>query len=420
MTTASATTTDTGDARSDLTTRLLEHLRAMWVTGEEAPLADALEQRYRSRGEVVRRVGDSLVVGGPKSRPDAGKPPGVPSERWSGTRPLVLLVGHLDVVPPTDDDLDPRTEHHHDGTEVVVGRGASDMKAGNVVAMRAFEDAHIRTHGPYELALVLYAGEEGAAEGNELRSVLQAVPWLADAALAVVLEPTDGRVELGCLGGLHALVRFHGRQAHSARPWHGRNALTMAGGLLADLERDHVRDVEVEGIDYRDVWSATQAWSEGFGPGSDPSRPPFRNVIPGGFTVNLNLRFAPSRSLEEAEAELRARVAAAAGAGGGEGEGQGEGAGEVSVEVIDRAPPTPPNRHAPVLQAFVDAVDAEVAGKQAWTDVARFAEIDVPACNYGPGLTGQAHQRGEYVPVDALVEADTRLRRFLLANPGRT
>ena len=388
------------EPREDLTDRLLEHLRAMCVTGEETPLADALEQRYRSRGEVVRRIGDSLVVGGPPPSPDAGERPAAPSERWSGTRPLVLLVGHLDVVPPTDDDREPRIEHH-DGTEVVVGRGASDMKAGNVVAMRTFEDLEVREHGAYDLALVLYAGEEGPAEGNALRSVLRAVPWLADAMLAVVLEPTDGRVELGCLGGLHALLRFHGRQAHSARPWHGRNALTMAGGLLADLERDHVRDVEVEGIAYRDVWSATQGWSEGFGPGSDPTRPPFRNVIPGEFTVNLNLRYAPSRTPEEAEAELRARVAAVA-------------EGQVSVEVIDRAPPAPPHREAPVLQAFVDAVDAEVAGKQAWTDVARFTEVGVPACNFGPGLTGQAHQRGEYVPVDALVDADARLRRFLL------
>jgi len=395
------------DVREELTSRLLEHLRAMCITGEESPLSDSLEQRYRSRGEVVRRIGDSLVIGGPPPSPDAGERPAAPSERWAGSRPLVLLVGHLDVVPPTDADRDPRVEDR-DGTEVVVGRGASDMKSGNVLAMRAFEDARIREDSPYDLALVLYAGEEGPAEGNALRSVLRAVPWLADAMLAVVFEPTDGRVELGCLGGLHALVRFHGRQAHSARPWHGRNALTMAGRLLAALDEDHVRDVEVEGIAYRDVWSATQGWSEGFGPDSDPARPPFRNVIPGECTINLNLRFAPSRGLEAAAAELAARVRAVAGVDDG----------EVSVEIIDRAPPAPPNREAPVLAAFTDAVDAEVAGKQAWTDVARFTEIGVPACNYGPGLTGQAHQRGEYVPVDALVDADARLRRFLLPSGG--
>jgi len=45
--------------------------------------------------------------------------------------------------------------------------------------------------------------------------------------------------------------------------------------------------------------------------------------------------------------------------------------------------------------------------------VARFASYGVPAVNFGPGLTAQAHQRGEHVPVAAMVDAATRLRRFL-------
>ncbi|MFO7959414.1 MAG: M20/M25/M40 family metallo-hydrolase, partial [Nitriliruptoraceae bacterium] len=166
-----------------------------------------------------------------------------------------------------------------------------------------------------------------------------------------------------------------------------------------ELDHDHVRDVEVDGITYRDVWSATQAWTDGFGPDSDPGAPPFRNVIPATFTLNLNLRFAPSRDLAAAEIELRDRVGTSP---------------EVEVEVVDRAPPAPPHRHAPVVAAFVDAVAAPLAGKQAWTDVARFAEFGVPALNFGPGLTAQAHQRGEYVPVDALVEVARLLDGFLL------
>jgi hypothetical protein len=163
----------------------------------------------------------------------------------------------------------------------VVARGASDMKAGNVIAMAAFEDADLRAASPYELVLVLYAGEEGAADGNELRDVLAEVSWLREASLAIVLEPTDGEVQLGCLGGLHALLTFRGQQAHSARPWHGRNALTIAGAFLDELERDHVREVDVDGIAYRDVWSATQAWTDGLGPGPRPASSPVRNVIPG-------------------------------------------------------------------------------------------------------------------------------------------
>lgn len=378
--------------RNDLIARLLEHCGWMCETGEEGPIADAVERRYRDRGEHVQRIGHSLVVGGPpavtgQAPPAAGAP-----------RPLVLLVGHLDVVAPTDADRLPRVEQDPTHGEVVVARGTSDMKAGNVIAMRAFEDPVLRAASPYELVLVLYAGEEGAADTNELADVLTAVPWLADASLAIVLEPTDGQVQLGCLGGLHALVTFHGRQAHSARPWQGDNAITKAAALLAALRDDHVRDVEVEGIAYRDVWSVTQAYSTGFGPDDPPLR--FRNIIPDRFTLNLNLRFAPHRDLAAAEAELRARV--------------GD---DAEVVVIDRAPPAPPHRNHPLVAAFVAAVDAEVEGKQAWTDVARFTGIGVPALNYGPGLTAQAHQRGELVPIDAVVTGFERLAAFL-AGPG--
>jgi succinyl-diaminopimelate desuccinylase len=370
-------------SREELVGRLLEHCGHVCVTGDEGPIADAVVDRYEQLGERVTRVGHSVVVDG----------------RRGTQAPLVLLVGHLDVVPPTDDDLVPRVDTV-DGVEVVVARGASDMKAGNVAAMVAFEDAELREASPYDLALVLYAGEEGGADDNELRDVLEALPWLRDAALAVVLEPTDGEVQLGCLGGLHAEVRFVGQQAHSARPWHGENALTKAGAFLAELHEDHVTDVEVDGIAYRDVWSATMAWSDGLEPGVRSGRP-FRNVVPGAFTVNLNLRFAPSRGLAEAEAELRARVGDRA-----------------EVTVVDLAPPAPPHLDQPVVRSFVDAVGAPVAAKQAWTDVARFAEVGVPALNFGPGLTAQAHQRGELVPIDALVTGYGQLVRFLTTPPA--
>jgi succinyl-diaminopimelate desuccinylase len=356
-----------GVTREHLVARLLEHCRHVCVTGDEGPIATAVADRYRDLGEEVTRVGNSVVVGRPTT-----------------DRPLVLLVGHLDVVPPTDADLEPRVERR-DGAEAVVGRGTSDMKAGNVAAMTCFEDPGLRDASPYELALVLYAAEEGPAEENELEDVLTEVPWLGEAALAVILEPTDGEIQAGCLGGLHALVTFTGRAAHSARPWHGENALTKAGSFLDELHREPPLEVEVDGITYRDVWSATQAYTSNA-----------RNVIPGEFVINLNLRFAPSRSLEDAEAELRAFVGDRA-----------------TVEIVDRAPPAPPALDSPVLRRFVDTVDAPLAAKQAWTDIARFAELGIPGVNYGPGLTAQAHQRGEYVPVSALVEGYGNLHRFL-------
>lgn len=370
-----------GTAAPDDRHRLLALLRllvdAAAVTGDEAALAGAIAERLVAR-HTVRRVGDSLVVGEP-----------------AHDRPTVALVGHLDVVPPAEGDLPMRLARLDDGTEVAVGRGTSDMHAGNAVALDLLE--RHPADPPVGVVLVLYAREEGPDEHNELTTVLGTVDWLADLDLAVVLEPTDGEVQLGCLGGLHATVRFVGQQAHSARPWHGRNALTAAGGFLAAFDALSPTEVLVDGISYRDVWSITQAVTD------NP-----RNVIPGHLTLNLNFRFSPSRTADDAAEELHDRVRSLTRAIPDV---------EVEVEIVDVAAPAPPRRDDVLVDRLLRAVDAPVGGKQAWTDVARLAALGVPAVNYGPGLTAQAHQRGEHVPVPAVLDVHRRLRVFLTGRP---
>ena len=345
-----------------LTDLLLELLAMPCVTGDEGPIAEWLAKRYA--GEEVTRVGHSLVVG-----------PHDP------TRPTVLLVGHTDVVPPTPVDRKPRVEG-----EYVVGRGASDMKAGLAVAMDCFEDAALR-QGPYALRLVAYAGEEGPHSGNELGDVLASVEGLDQADLAVVLEPTDLAVQLGCLGVLNAHVAVRGRAAHAARPWHGQSAITNAIPLLEELGALQPRDVELDGLVFREVLTVTQAWTENT-----------RNVVPPTLNLNLNYRFTPDLSVEQAEKALVSAVA-----------GRGE------VAIVDRAPAASPQRDSPLVEGFVEAAGHEVEAKQAWTDVARFAECGVPALNYGPGLTAQAHQAGEHVPTANLAKARSVLAHFLEA-----
>ena len=350
---------------------LLDLLAMPCVTGEEGPIAAWLEDRYAGRGDRVRRAANSIVVG--ESAPD---------------RPNVLLVGHTDVVPPTPKDLTPRREG-----DDIVGRGASDMKAGLAVAMDAFEDPSLRD-GPFNLLLVAYAGEEGSHAENELGSVLVAMPDLAAADLAIVLEPTDLTVQLGCMGALHAEVTFAGRAAHSARPWQGSNALTAAGEFLTELHGLQPQEVTVDGLAFHEVFTPTRAWT-----GPPTSRGGgfnARNVVPEAFTVNVNYRFAPDKDLDQAAARVVELVA-----------------GRAAVEIVDRAPAGPPRRDAALVESFVAAADAPVEPKQSWTDVARFSEVGVPALNYGPGLTAQAHQAGEYVPESNLQQARAALGRFL-------
>ncbi|NUP31027.1 MAG: succinyl-diaminopimelate desuccinylase, partial [Streptomycetaceae bacterium] len=82
-------------------------------------------------------------------------------------------------------------------------------------------------------------------------------------------------------------------------------------------------------------------------------------------------------------------------------------------ELTDSAPGALPGLDRPSAAEFVAAVGGTPRAKVAWTDVARFSALGVPAVNYGPGDPALAHTRGEYVEVAAVLEAETRLRAWL-------
>lgn len=334
------------------------------VTGEEGPLCEALAGRL---GGVypdgdIRRSGNSLVAG-----PRTG-------------RPLVLLVGHIDTVPAQGQGP-ARMEAGR-----LWGLGASDMKAGVAVMVHLLEDPAVR-NGPYDVVGVFYDAEEGAFEQNGLGPVLRTFPWLESAGFAVVMEPTDLELQLGCQGVVNAAVRFEGKAAHSARPWLGENAVTKAGNWLAGLHGRDPDACEVGGLTFYEVFSVTRA---GGGVAN--------NVIPASFELNLNYRFAPHRSRDGALSRL-AEVT--------------EGADSVEVKEFVNGAPVPEGN--PYLDRLVRISEAPVTPKQAWTDVARLAAHGIPAVNYGPGETAQAHQAGESVPAANLTDAHNTLLSFLTA-----
>ena len=106
---------------------------------------------------------------------------------------------------------------------------------------------------------------------------------VAEAALAVVLEPTDCILHAGCLGNIQARVTFHGESAHSARPWTGVNAIhELVPGLQSSSALEPL-DVELDGLSYREVVSAVRV-DGGIA----------ANVVPAAASVELNFRYAPA------------------------------------------------------------------------------------------------------------------------------
>jgi succinyl-diaminopimelate desuccinylase len=333
--------------------------------GEERALCDAVQARL-SRLPLagsIRRFGDSIVV--PVTR---------------GRGPRVALVGHLDTV---------RTEN---GPARLVGdrcfgAGASDMKSGLAVMIAAAETLRFADVA-CELTLVFYAREEGPFAENELGVVLDRDSELSAVELAVCMEPSDNKLHLGCMGSIHATVTFHGKTAHSARPWEGESAITRAAPFLAELGALRPEESSIDGLTYRSTFTVTQARDGGRG----------RNVVPDRFVVNVNHRFAPDQSLERAQRDLVDRVA-----------------GRAEVEFTDLSPAARPGAQSPLVQALVSAGARAIEPKQAWTDVARFAARNIAAVNFGPGENAQAHQKNESTSLPLVHEGYAIVTRWLLS-----
>jgi succinyl-diaminopimelate desuccinylase len=277
----------------------------------------------------------------------------------------IVLAGHLDTIP-AQDNLPGRIA---DG--VVHGVGASDMKGGVAVMV---ELARAGVPARY----LFFTREEIPISESPLPQLF-ATDLLRDAELAVVMEPTDCILHAGCLGNIQARVTFHGESAHSARPWTGVNAIhELVRGLQA-LAELRPRDVELDGLVYREVVSAVRI-EGGIA----------ANVVPARASAELNFRFMG----DGAEARLRSLVP------------NGE------LEILSTAPSAPPaltNPHVARLRQVVP----EVAPKQAWTPVAQFAQEGIDAINYGPGLTRYAHRADEQIPVENLRRAYETLATFL-------
>ena len=260
------------------------------------------------------------------------------------------------------------------------------MKAGDAVMLALLEDF------PWEVSwaeptFVFYEREEGPYAENGLEKVFAESPWVLDAGLALVLEPTAGALEVGCVGTAQIEVTFRGHPAHSARPWQGENALTAAGGFLAGLHGRQVEEVTVEGLTFYEVLVPTMARGGRA-----------KNVVPDVFWINVNYRFAPGKGLGDVRRVFEELLE-----------------GRADYEVADFAPSGPVELDNPLLQRLI-GTGLEVRPKQAWTDVARFAERGVAAANFGPGLPSQAHQRAEFAELPLLGSCYEHLASFFRHN----
>ena len=218
-----------------------------------------------------------------------------------GDGPVLVLLGHTDVVPPGPRDAwasDPFAPEVRDG--VLFGRGAADMKgsvAAFVVALERFVAVHPDHAGT--VALLLTSDEEGdAVDGVRRVAELfrergQRIDW------CITGEPSSTStigdlLRVGRRGTLSATLTVKGIQGHVAYPDKARNPIHQSLAALAELAWKHwdqgYESFPPTSLQISNIHAGTGA----------------NNVIPGELQVLFNLRYNPNWTAAKLEAECEA------------------------------------------------------------------------------------------------------------------
>ena len=198
--------------------------------------------------------------------------------RGSGS-PHFGFAGHLDVVPPgsgwSGDPFVPRIE---DGA--LIGRGANDMKS----AIAAFVAAIPPAQGTGTLSLLITGDEEGPG----LHGTVAIIDWLEQRGIKpdfiLIGEPTSEErlgdtIKIGRRGSVNLWIDVPGTQGHVAYPHKADNPVPALARVIAALDALHLDDgneaFPASNLEFTEV-------------AVPPGAP---NVIPGGASARLNIRF---------------------------------------------------------------------------------------------------------------------------------
>lgn len=305
----------------------------------------------------------------------------------TGDRPVVIVNGHLDVVPvhrpgwthdPFGGDLD---------GDRLYGRGTADMKGGIAAAVEALYALRRAGREPAcDVAFHLVADEE---RGGGFGTAALVAAGLVDGAACLIPEPTGMALCVAERGLFTADLVVHGRPAHGSQPRDGVSAVELAAKVVLAL---HAADFG--GPDHPLLGRPTcniGMISGGSG----------HNTVAERCTVLVDRRLLPGDTAASAEAGVRALVDAI---------GDPDLRYDIEPDVFGEASELDP-AHPLVaqLQAAATSVlgaPSPVIGMRFTTD-ARFVRnrAGIPAVVFGPGEIAQAHVHDEWVSVDRLVDA---------------
>ena len=216
--------------------------------------------------------------------------------------PNFCFAGHTDVVPPGDDAAwsSAPFDAHIDG-DMLIGRGAADMKGAIAAFVAAAERAIKKGTIKGGLSLLITGDEEGPAI-NGTRKVLT---WLREKKIDIthclVGEPSNPltmgeMIKVGRRGSINCWLTVNGKQGHVAYPHRADNPIPALMRKLLHLSETPLD----EGYERFDA-SSLQVTDIHIGN-------PAHNVIPAKATARFNIRFNPTWTGVSIEQWLRGQL----------------------------------------------------------------------------------------------------------------
>ncbi|RYV03290.1 succinyl-diaminopimelate desuccinylase [Shewanella sp. OPT22] len=213
------------------------------------------------------------------------------------------FAGHTDVVPTNQLELwqvDPFSASIID--DILIGRGAVDMKTALAAMIAAMEDVISQGHQPkMQWQVLLTSDEEGEAEFGTKTIVerLTERDLLPDYCL--VGEPTSDIqtgdvIKVGRRGAISGKLEVLGKQGHVAYAGVSRNAIHLASEIIYALE--HI-DWDQGSEDF--PGTSLQVTYINSGEFTD-------NIVPGKCEICFNIRYSHRYELEDIQSSIKKKI----------------------------------------------------------------------------------------------------------------
>ncbi|MGP4061119.1 peptidase [Halobacillus sp. H74] len=382
--------------------------------GEEAGVQSIVADRLSSKGfEVDRWELDYKLLSEHEafcaSRADFdGSENVVGVLKGEGDGKSILLNGHIDVVPEGEREqwrFDPYSGKVEDGK--LYGRGATDMKGGNLAALLAIEaiqGAGIKLKGDVIFQSVV---EEESGGSGTLAAIERG--YRADAAL--IPEPTNMRIFPKQQGSMWFKVHVYGKSAHGGTRYEGVSAIQKAGivhEVILDLERE--RNEPLDSPLYQGNPIPVPINIGKIEGGNWPSS------VPDQVTMEGRMGVAPGESINDAKREFEARVAKLYEADVWFAEAP------VEVEWFGaRWLPGEIDDDHPFLKTLKESYQSQVGEQPVikaspWgTDGGLLTALaGIPTVVFGPGETNMAHFPNEYIELERIFETASIIAETVL------